>query len=337
MITLSTAEEATKYLNSLILNEVEADLDINFAGELEFISITITGKDFHHSITGELARGIADFQDEIYKAAKFAFYGREGRIQLEPDSKQLLEFNFTVNEGSSDLETPTNTVAKGLSSGLSHMESKHLAITIIAAALILTTGFVGYTISNNYSKNQETTQIEATKSTQQKEETIRQQQIINGYNELAKTLKSAPPEVKKIIQRVDKATQEGNIKVLRSVPRAEKVSINGYEYDHEFISYLRARAPRSLAESVDVTDKFRVFADTNINPVRLTLSGSVIPGEFYADFPDDIDAETQNLLWEVIKRKGELEMVVRINILRDKLKGGVILDIPTPRTQEAQS
>lgn len=324
MINISNIEEALYYVNALINNEIEPDLDINFTGELEHISIKITGNDFHHSITGELARGIASFQDEIYKAAKFAIYGREGRIQLPPELKNHFEFNFTVNEGSSELDTPTNTIATGLSSGISHMDSKHLSVTIILSILFLATAYTATSIYASYSKQQEET-------ASQTNQTAQISKVVDGFVDLAKTLQSAPEETKKVVNRVREAATEGKSQLLRSVPNAEKVSINGVSFDQRFISELRARAPRSQAESVDVFDTFKVYADTNIDPIRLTLSGSVIPGEFYADFPDDIDSETSARLWSTIQTKGELEMHVRITILRDKLKGGVILEIPKPK------
>lgn len=85
MVVLRNVNEAKAFLEDLRNKPFDGNLSLRFEGDLEYIRMDIAGDDFHCSITGELSRGLAAYQDEIYRAAKFAIYGKEGRIQLSAE------------------------------------------------------------------------------------------------------------------------------------------------------------------------------------------------------------------------------------------------------------
>ena len=325
MIVLSSVVEAVEYLELLQSAPPTIDFDIRFAGELEAIRIDIDGPAFHHSITGELSRGLAAYQDEIYKAAKFAIYGREGRIQLTAEQRAAFELVFEVREGSTDLIAPVQTLVEGLAAGLSTMEPTMLAIVIIVVVVVLVGGYVAVNVLEGI---QETKQKKDTLDAEVKRgetTSVLVQRVTAEQTAIAAVLVGSKGE--RVVQRFENAQTEGVKQVLRSVPTATEVTFGDIAFDSDDIKELRRRSPRAKSEYVEVIGNFRVFADTNITPTRLTLSGADLPGEFNVDFPEDLDAQQTEWLWVAIRGKSVLPLEVGATIIREKVKSGVILDV----------
>lgn len=337
MIQLSSVDEAVRYLDSLKVIGGEIDLDVKFAGELQFIRIDIEGPEFHHSITGELSRGLAAYQDEIYKAAKFALLGREGRVQLNADQRAAFELVFEVREGSTDLIASVDKIVDGLVAGLGTMDPVTLAVVIVSVVLILVGGHVAAKVHQGI---QETKQRKDALDAETRRAEISvdlARKVASEQVALAKVLTEGRPL--QVVERFESAQTEGVKQVVRSVPTATEVQFGGVPFDADDIKELRRRAPRSKSEYVEVVGNFKVFADTNITPIRLTLSGGELPGEFNVDFPADLDAHKLDWLWTGIKSKTVLPLEVGATIIREEVRGGVLLDVlgavPLPRPDAA--
>ncbi|WP_157836622.1 hypothetical protein [Paracidovorax oryzae] len=347
MIVLNTVADAISHLEFLASQEpgYPADTDIRFEGELKGIRIDIEGREFHGSITGELSRGLAGYQDEIYKAAKYAIYGKEGRIQLTADQRAAFELVFEVREGSTDLMAPVNTIAEGLKEALTTMEPTLLAVVIIGVVLILTTAAVATKIhaAIQVTKQKELdgkvpvdtikamgehqakmAEHQAKMAEQQAKSAEQQAKIAEQHIKFLETVAKSSSAT---VERFGKAQEEGIKSVLRSVPTAEAVKFTGVPFDSDDVRELKRRARRGKAEYVEVVGNFRIFADTNVNPVKLTLAGADLPGEFSVDWPLEIESSKEDWLWSAIRNKTVIPLEVSATIIRDEVRTGAILDV----------
>lgn len=329
MVKIETTQQALAYLERLQSEPETADLAISFGGDLEYIRIIVEGLEFKHSVTGELARSLSFYQDEIYKAAKFALNGQDGRFQLTQEQKKSFELVIEVRDGSTDLLAPIEKIAEGLATGISNLDPVMLTIVVISVVLILTTGYVATKI------------LEIIHETKQKKDSsdavVAQTEAVSrlAANALAEQTNvvralSAQNAPSPIVRRFETAQTEGVKEVLKSVPTATEVTVGGVAFDSDDIKELRRRSPRAKSEYNTVVDVFRVFADTAITPVRLTLSGALLPGEFSADFPDDIDESQIEMLWNAIRNKQTLTLEVGATLIREKVRSAVILDVIAP-------
>lgn len=326
MVRLESVAQAVAYLEGLRTGQ-DLSTEVSFGGELAAIRIDIEGPEFHGSITGELSRGLASYQDQIYRAAKFALYGRDGRFQLTAEQRKAFELVFEVREGSSDLLGAIEPIVDGLKAGIVNMDPQTLAYVIVAVVLILVAGSVATKIFESLQATKQK-KIEAeTTEAQLTAVTDMAQQAIAESRRVVEVLAHAPGPIP---HRFELAQSEGIKEVLKSVPTATQVDVAGVKFDSDDIKELRRRSPRAKAEYAVVREEFRVFADTVHTPVRLTLSGASLPGEFTADFPDDLESAQANLLWQAIREKGTAVLEVSATIVRDKVKSAVITDVVIP-------
>lgn len=325
MVVLKNIAEARALLEGLKVASTDVDLDLRFEGDLEYIRIHIAGDDFHGSITGELSRGLASYQDEIYRAAKFAIYGKEGRIQLTVEQRAAFELVIEVREGSSGLMAPVNKIAEGLAAGLANMDPTTLAIVTVTVVLILVGGRVASKVWDGIQETKQkkdaldAAQLQAETSAKHAEKVAEEMTI------MAATLVKGHGG--KVLRRFEDAQSEGVKNIVRSVPSATAVDFAGVTFSAEDIKELRRRSPRASAEHAEVLGAFKVYADTNRSPIRLTLAGDDLPGEFTVDFPDGLEEWQSELIWSAIRNKGMIGLLVVARIIKGEVKGAVILDV----------
>lgn len=335
MVRLESVSAAVSYLAAL-RTDPATDLDFVFSGDLENIRIVIDGPEFHHSITGELSRGLSAYQDEIYKAAKFALYGREGRFQLTQEQRKAFELVLEVREGSTDLFAPIQAIADALAGGITNLDPTMLAIVIVSVVLILTTAYVATKIYDGIQETKQKKDASDAQSRQMEAVTALASNAVAQQTSLVAAL-GGSSEGKSVANRFELAQSNGLKEVIKSVPSATEVQVQGVSFDADDIKELRRRSPRAKSEYAEVLGSFRVFADTNIHPVRLTLSGSELPGEFNVDFPEDITSDQIELLWKAIREKITIDLEVGVTIIREKVKSGVILEVILPNVDGVAS
>lgn len=326
--TLNTIDDAVEHLNFLLSGAHEADTDLKFGGDLEFIRFKFEGKDFHHSVTGDLAKGIATYQEEIYRAAKFALFSADSRSQLSVEQRKAFELNFRVEEGSTDILAPVTVIAEGLAAGVAGMTSTTLAVVIILVVLILAASFVAIKIREG---------IET--SNQRKIEEDSKNQLVATVADMAKSMtESHQATVKTALQqsqltiakRFADAQETGVKEVLKSVPQAESATVNGVVFDADDIKEIRRRAKRSKSVYEEVVASCKVYADTYQSPIRLTISSPELPSEVKAEWPDDLDEGKETMLWHAVKSKERIFLALGITIINGVAKSGVVIDVVSP-------
>ena len=328
MVVLRTTDEALAHLAKLTVSPETAETAIKFEGDLEFIRFVFEGPGFKHAIPGDLAKGIAVYQEELYRAAKSALYGMDGRFQLSNEQRKAFELVFQVNDGCTELLAPIEKLVEALAQGITGMDPTTLAIVVVLVTLILVGGYVGIKIHSN---------IQTTKQ-KQIEESGRAE-LVEQIVDLSKGMAQSQVDALhvqmqqsrfSVAKRFEEAQETGVKEMLKSVPQATEVEVNGVTFDADDIKEIRRRAKRSKSEYEETVVSCKVFADTYQHPVRLTLSSPELPSEVKADWPDDVDQGKEAMLWNAVKTKERIFLAVGVTIINGKAKSGVILDVVSP-------
>jgi hypothetical protein len=329
VIVLTTVEQALEHLAALKSGpDTKADTEVRFAGDLASIRFVFDGPGFKHAVPGDLAKALATYQDQIYRAAKTALYGADGRFQLSQEQHKAFELVFQVNEGSTELIAAIEKIAEALAQGIQGMDPVTLTIVVVLVVLILVGGYVATKIH------------EGVQTTKQKkiEEDGRNElvaQVVDMGKAMSQTHKEAIGEALShtrfaTVKRFEEAQEVGVKEILKSVPQATEVDVNGVPFDSEDIREIRRRGKRSKSEYEEMTVSCKVYADTYQSPTRLTVSSPELPNEVKADWPDDVDQGKDAMLWDAIKKKERIFLVLGVTIINGTAKSGVILDVVSP-------
>lgn len=328
MVVLRSVDDALAHLALLQADPANADTSLAFQGDLEFIRFVFEGPGFKHAVPGDLAKGLSIYQDEIYRAAKTALYGTDGRFQLTSEQHKAFELVFQVNDGCTELLAPIQKLMEALAQGITGMDSTTLAIVIVLVVLILVGGYVATKIHDA---------VQTTKQKQTEEDG--RKNIAEAVAGMGKAMATTQVDAIKalvlenrhgVARRFEDAQETGVKEILKSVPQATEVEVNGVSFDADDIKEIRRRAKRSKSEYDEFIVSCKVYADTYQSPVRLTLSSPELPSDVKADFPDDVDGGKEQMLWHAIRTKERVFLVVGVTIINGKAKGGVILDVVSP-------
>jgi hypothetical protein len=308
-VIVSTIEEALDFLEK---NTGQESVKIQLSGELKTLKIEIEGPLFKGAITGELARGLAEFQDEIYRAARFSLLGDNGR--LTTSQKEAFELSIEVKEGCTLINIDLGKLAEGLTSTLQTMTPGELTLLAVAVATVLAAAWVGkgwlaehYKANTELSNNQEETKRLTVVTTAI-------EKIVNSDRRISRFADAGSNGIREIASRATDAT---SIKVGRA------------ELDEDALLNLKRRAPRSNSEALHEVGLFRVFRlDAKDGPFKMTIAGTVIDGEFDVEFErSDFNQAQIQALTNALTDRTEIELEVKAFRLHEKIRGGILIDI----------
>jgi hypothetical protein len=315
--SISTVEEAIAFLEEFSGQE-SAKVQLN--AELKTLSIEIEGPLFKGALSGELARGLAEFQDEIYRAARFTLLADNGR--LSASQKEAFELSIEVKEGCTLINIDLGKLAEGLTSTLQTMTPGELTTLSVAVAAVLAAAWVGKSwLAEHYKaktelagNEEETKRLTAVTTAIEK--------IVNGDSRVSRFAEAGANGVREIATRATGATS---------------VKIGRAEVDEEALANLRRRAPRSSSEAIHEIGLFRIFSlDAKDGPFKMTVAGTVVDGEFDVEFEkSDFSEEQIAELINALTNRTEIRLEVKAIRLREKIRGGVLFDILLP-DQEAK-
>jgi hypothetical protein len=256
VLSIDSAEEAIE-----LIQQLEAGLEMSFPDRIEFkgdlgkLIINIQGEKYHSTVPGNFARGIWEFQQEVYRAVAIAINGNGDLRKLPKDVLEQYNLVFKVSEGSSHLEAGTSGFFTSLGKGLSDMSDGKKLAAIIGIALIFSMGAPVATIGTAYvsghfnskgvesSAGVEKARIEA----DQAKEEERTKQI--------QSLVSTIPVVKEFSEAVASGTKQ----VIKSVPDATAAHIAGESFDRQDIIDINSRASREARDSIDLVQEFKII------------------------------------------------------------------------------
>jgi len=100
------------------------------------LDLRFTGQDFNCSVPTRIMPPLLEAQKEIYRLYTDLRYGVGSLRKLKFDDRSLLELNVKVNKGSSEYNTNLDkTLTEIFRAAISNMESKHILIAVLSAAV----------------------------------------------------------------------------------------------------------------------------------------------------------------------------------------------------------
>ncbi|WP_183043444.1 hypothetical protein [Alicycliphilus denitrificans] len=344
-VRLSTIEEALNFLKSAdSLNNGS----LNFEGELKTLEIEIEGPLFRGEITGELARGLAELQEELYRAARFAITGKTGReSRLTNEQKKQLELRIDVQKGCTLIKIDAGKFGEGLlnilGDRLNNMTAAEVQVLVVSILAILAIGWIGknYVVEHfKYKAKKAELETAAAQSESIGEQhsnqmatvtaaaTAQAEAAANAQVQIVEQLAAVIAQDRKV-ERFAEATAAGLTQVTVRATDATSVRVGRIELDEDELATLRRRAPKTTSETLHETGAFRVLtADGSGTQFKLTLGGAAIPGEFTVEYDrTDFSSAEDQMIWDALRDQTEVRLEVKAEQLRDKIKGAVIVSI----------
>lgn len=307
-IEVSTADQAYELLKKLLSEDYDQSIDpssLKFSDELQRISLTISGDQYKGTITGSLARGIWEFQQEIYRAVAF---GVTGIDDIRKVSAALGPYTlvFKVQEGSSLIEASLKELIEACKDGFLTMESRHKAIVLIVAVIVLGTGWSVSSVLDS-----------KTKIDLDKEKTAQMSLIAEASRQIP------------VAERWSKAGTNGTRALVKSVPDADFIEFGGARLEKEQIQEINSRAARGASETNSVSGRFRIigFKRQADGISRFTL------GSKDGEIPVVLDEQTfeqdqLSLFWLAAQHDSLIDLEIQITSVGGSFRGAWVSDIP---------
>jgi len=327
MYTLNTVEDAFAFLTQPDMQDVPAS-EISLQGELAKFETVITGEKYHATIPAALARGLWEFQEEMYRAAAFALYGEDNIRRLTDEQKRSFELVFSVSEGSSDIWSSLGEFFKKLGEGFTTMDSKHKGPTLVAIALIIALGWGGTHVVDTWAKAKEA-EVEASTKIKEKEiDAARDRDREQARTEQFELIGSIAKQ-NAAVGRFDKATEEGARSIVKGASDADHIRVGRVTFDRAEIIEVNQRAVRDRAEAKIVTDEFYVvrieFRHTDTTRVWLASSN-------YDEFPalilsDDLPTAEVDKIIEAARARQSIKLEVSLTYIRNQIRAAQVLSL----------
>ena len=321
IVKLSSLEEALAYLATYAGGaEADADADapnVEFDGELSQLRIDIDGERYHATIPGELARGLWEYQEGLYKAVAFALYGVEDIRRLTGAQRREFELVFKVAEGSTDLIAPLTEFFKKLGEGFLTMESKHKACVLVAIAVVLTAGWGATHIIESQSSVKKD-EIKATLDIRKEEEKTRQFEVLGRV-----------AAGNAVVSTFSKASEEGARSIVRSAPDARNVRVGRINIDRAEIEEVNQRALKEKATASIIQEDFRVFGayarDASATKYFLVRQDGA---EFSVVVSHDDHAPADlEKIWAAARDRKPISMEVNLTLIRGVIRTAQIVKL----------
>lgn len=314
--TIGSFEDALGFLEQYSgIRESDAPMP-NFSNEFAAIKMDITGVRYHSSIPSELARGLWEFQEALYKAVALAIYGVEDIRRLTNDQRHEFELVFKVSEGSTGIEAHLEAFLHKLSEGFLTMDSQHKAYVLVLIATILVSGWAATSIVETQAdlKKEE---IRTAAQIQQETEKTKQFQL---FSELAS---------KGVAAAFTKASEEGARSIVRRTPDAREITIGRARIDRADIEEVNRRASMEKSFAEIVREDFRVFGTyaKDISTTKYTLARNDGSEFTVVVSHEDHKPEELEKIWAAARDRKPIALEVNLTTQRGTIKAAQIVRV----------
>jgi hypothetical protein len=318
-ISIDSVEDALAYLTYLKYGDQHNE-SVKIGGELAVFGASIQGQNYHGTVPAALARGLWEFQEELYRAVAFALYGGENYKRLTDEQKAQFELVFEVREGSSEILATLTGFFDKLGEGFQNMDSGHKMQTLVAIALIFGAGW-GY---QSYAEQQ--TKIAEIGAESAEKEGFRtmlatQQEHLQIIAEIVKGDPSAA--------RFGKAVENGTKAIIKGASDADHIRINRANFNRDDIVEVNQRAAKEAAQANIVIDEYRVVRgdarDGGLTRFWLLHKDGAEFSGIIVD--EDFDAKGLNHLWEAFRGRGSVKLELNITSVRGQIRSASILRV----------
>lgn len=337
-IALDSIQSALDYLEGLNGTESSADskpAEFSLEGALRELQIVIEGPGYDGQLTGELAKALGQYQDAIYAFAKIVIC-ENPNARLTVEQKKKLELLIEVSEGCLDLKVDFGKLFVALKEPLSKMSPNTAAALLISLALIATVGITSYTLGSRALENND-----RAGNREHVEEMLRMTLDSNNKtidkaldlldSQLSRETPQKADHARSAVSELAKAQTIGLTEIAKASPDADEISFGSSRLDKEAIKTIGQRSPRAIAERFDWEGSYRVLAETLPGKVtKVTFHGKDLPGEITVDFvEDEFTKQQSDFLWAAIRGRTSVHVKLQATLIRDTVKGGVLVDIIT--------
>jgi hypothetical protein len=311
-VTLSTFEEALQYIADAQDKEILEN--VKFSGALAELKIIVDGEKYKCSMTGELARGIWEYQESIYKAASQVLYGIEDIRKLTSEQREAFNLNFKIKEGSIDFTALLEKFIEKIVEGFSTMDDKSKIITIVMSVVVLS---VGYGAPRVLEASEDTKRAEIVANVQIANEVEKTRQ----FEIFAKALSDNTNAL-----RFSQATEDGTRALMKSAPDASKISIGRVNFNNQDITEVNQRAKKVKPTAEIVQEEFMVFgAETRHGSSTKYILSRVNGDEFPITVNhDDYTADDLNKLWNAAKTRTKIKLEVNLTMHKGNIRAAQI-------------
>jgi hypothetical protein len=316
-IVLTTIEEALEFLDRY-QDEAGPVPSVSVKGDLARLVIVVDGDRYKGTVPGDLARGIWEFQEGLYKAAAWAIYRADDIRKLTSEQRAAFELVFHVQEASTDLIAGVEKFFEKLAESLFNMSDTHKAITVVAIVAIVTTGWAAASVleSREATKRE---QIKADTDIASEAEKTRQFNVLAGIAQSSAT-----------VQRFARASEDGMRGIMRGAPDASRIEMGKAKFSSAEVQEVNTRAPKVKSTADVVQAEFRIFGtesrhDGSTRYVMAYPDGTL---EFtvtvnHDEFaPDDLEK-----MWKAAKERKPIKLEVNLTMNRGAVKGAQIVQV----------
>lgn len=342
-VNLSTLQDAVAFLERQVLpgaDNQNGGLQISLTGEMRQLEIRIYGPGYHGELHGELARGIAVFQDEIYRATLDALQSAGiDQKRLSSAQKELVELRIEVQDNCTLIKFDMGDFAKGLKEVLIAMPPDVLAWVLVGTVALTIVGWAaiklgGKVIDRKQAKDQ-LQQQQAILQTAQQAETERAKLNAETMQRLVDVVaKREGSSEGQIALRFANASENGVREIATRATHATAVQVGNVELNEAALRDLGRRAPRTSPNKIDVTEPFKIVQMNKAgSPHKVVISGRSY-GEFAAEFDEtEIQPEKVEAFYNAFKTGAELPLSVSVLISNEKIKFATVVDVIAPAAE----
>lgn len=320
MLNITSQSQLFDVISDLLDDTKEINFtDITFDESLLKLKITLIGEHFNDTITGQTARGLWEFQQEVYRAVAFTLYGKTSIRALSKEDIDEYNIVFKVDAGSTDLtawlkigERLTKEALKGMSPRL-----KFLTVTSIVA--IITTGVAAWAIKTadiNSKTQTSLAQINKDLEISKEQEKTKQFEIIK---ETAKQNANVETWLNN--------TENGFKSIAKTLDDGDEMNINDTHLDADVVRSIKQKSPRTLAEKEMLHEEFTVYGQKQVTDKDFTFEIRSASGEFTVKM--DLDSFTEDeitQLRQIAAVNGKATLSIQTVMVRDKIKDAFITD-----------
>jgi hypothetical protein len=316
VITLSSLEDALAFLDRYAGEKEHEAPSVQFSGELAEITIDVDGPRYHASIPSELARGLWEYQEALYRAVTLVLYEVEDIRRLTEEQRKDFELVFAVSEGSTDLVAKLKDFLAKLGEGFLTMESKHKGYTLVAIAVVLSTGWGAVTVLEAHASSKKE-EIKAQAQIALEQEKTRQFEVLARVSQQS------------AVAAFSKAAEEGAKAIVRRAPDATQVRIGRTNIDRSDIEEVNRRSAIEKATAEIVQENFSVIATSSrdASATRYWLArkdGS----EFSVVLShEDFEVAALEKIWAAARDRKPIALEVNLTMSRGTIRAAQIIKV----------